>query len=117
LGTQMGQRKFAHAEKPVGMTRPLHFDVVGEVESRFQVLAHHLVHDGTVVDAQNGDALALVLIEQEVAHLFQVADRNRLYPEQFLGEEKVRQRLLMQRIDLHQNDVLWILVANDGATQ
>ena len=60
---QIRQGELAQTKKPVGMPRPFHFNIVGEMEGSFQLLPHHFIHNCAIVDAQNRDALALVLIE------------------------------------------------------
>ena len=61
------------------MSRPLHFDIFVELETGFQILAYHFVHDRAVVDSQDRNSLAFVFVEKELAHLSDVGNRNGLY--------------------------------------
>ena len=99
------------------MSRPLDFDLISKMEGSFYPLAHHFVHDGTVVDAQDGNSFAVVLVKQELAYLLYIGNRDRLYAHQLFGQQKVGQGLLMQGIDFHQNDIRGIVLAQDGPPQ
>ncbi len=99
------------------MPRPFHFKLIGKLERHFEIFADHFIHDGAVVDAHDGSALARVVVEEKLAHLADVRNRDGLDAQQFLGQQEIGQRLLVQRVNLHQNHVTGIVVGDDGPPQ
>ena len=63
LMLQIRQRKLAHTEKPVGMPRPLHLQVLIEPECEFQIFAYQFIHDDAIVDTMNRKTLARVFVK------------------------------------------------------
>src|ERR1039457_5039013 len=57
---EIGKRKLAEAEKPVGVAGPFDVERVAEVEGELDVFTLELVDDGAVVDAVDG---SLVVVE------------------------------------------------------
>src|SRR5215472_9580961 len=105
---QVWDRVLADAEIPVRMASPLDIKVVAKIESELDVLALQFVDDGTVIDAAYRDALAVVFIEQLPAFFLDCRDAHGLDAKHALSDHEVRQSLLVQRIDLHQDDVFGI---------
>src|SRR5580692_9185223 len=99
------------------MSGPFDVKFVGEVKRKSELLAYQFIHDGTVVNPANRRALAFVVIKQFLTSLLDRGYVDRGDAKQFFCEQKIRESLLVAGIDLHQNDVLWILIAKDGASQ
>ena len=52
---QIWNGKFADAEVPVGMSRPLNLKRLAKIKRRLDLLAHQLVENDAIVDAMNRD--------------------------------------------------------------
>src|SRR5258706_9431165 len=109
LVMQIGNGKLAHAEEPVGMPGPLDIEVVGEAEMQVQVFTFQSVHDGTVVDAADGDLAAMAFVGEFLAIFSYMGDVDRRNAKCAFGEVKVWKRFLMKRIDLHEDDLLGVV--------
>ena len=70
---EIGQRKFAQAEKPVRVPGPFHIQVVAEIEGHLDLRALQFVHDGAVVDALNGRERPVAVVKEPVALLAHLA--------------------------------------------
>ena len=111
---QIRQRELAQAEKPVGMARPLHVQIVAEIEGHRDLLAHQFVDDGPIVDPLDRHQRAPVAVEQPIALLHHARDIHRAHAVILLGEQKIVARLLVRRVDLQQHHVLRIVIADDS---
>ena len=63
------------------------------------------------------NALAVALVIKPRPVLLDVDDVDRPHAQHFLGQQKIRQRLLMLRIDLHQNHIFRIMRSDNRAAQ
>src|SRR5579872_976447 len=99
------------------MSRPFDIQVISEVESKLELFSHQLINNGAVVNAPDRSTPALALIKQFVAAFLDVSNRNRRNTEQFFGQQKIWQCLLLRGINLHQNYILRVLIANNRTPQ
>ena len=65
----------------------------------------------------NWNVLSVVRIIKEIALLKDVSDANGFDPTEALGEKEVWQGLLLERINLHQDDILRRHVAQNRLAQ
>ena len=79
--------------------------------------ALELVHNGPVIDAMDLNLAAIAFVIQAPAVFANAGDTYSPHPEHTLGKDEVGQCLLMQRIDLHQDDIIAIVAAQDGAAE
>ena len=105
--------ELADAEIPVGMSGPLDVEFVAQIEGQRDALALQFVDDAAVVDAADFDLAAVLAVEQLLAALLQRQNVDDGDSEPALCDQKIRQRLLMLGIDLHQDDVLRIVISDD----
>ena len=70
------------------MSRPLHFNILIELEAGLQILAHHLVHNGAVVDAQDWSTLAGVFVEKNFPTFLMSVSETVLTPSSFSVSRK-----------------------------
>ena len=95
------------------MAGPLDVELVAQIEGQRDALAFQFIDDAAVVDAPHFDLAAVFAIEEPIAALLQrqnVDDRDAKFA---LRDQEVGQRLLVLRIDLHQDHVLRIVTGDD----
>ena len=112
-----GEGEFADAEVPVGMAGPLDVEGVAVVEGELDVLALELVDDGAVVDAVDGDVAAVALIEEAVALFAEFGDVDGGDVELVLVDVEVGEGLLMVGVDLEEDYVFGVVVADDDLAE
>ena len=99
------------------MPSPLHIKIVGKTELQIQILALNLVHNRPVVDTLNRNPPTIFLVEKLAPFFLHICDVHGGNAKSFFGQKKVRQRLLFQRIDFHQNNLLRIASTHDCMRQ
>ena len=99
------------------MARPLDIEIVAPVEGELDFLALQFVDDGTIVDALDRDASSVALVIQPRAFFLDVDNVNGPHAQHFFGQKKVRQRLLLLRMNLHQNHIFWIVRSHNRSLQ
>ena len=87
--------------------------VLANVERQLDALAHQFVDDRTVVDALDLDLAAVFVVVELAAALDQRHDIDDRDSQFLLRDQEIGQRLLVLRIDLHQDDVFGIVLADD----
>src|ERR1700741_1699378 len=103
------QRVLGPDPVPVRMRRPLDVELLPVVEWRGDVFANQLVEYHAVVDAFD---LGLST-EQLPALELQLARIDGIDPEQQLRRREVGIRLLLPRVDVHEDDFGGIVIAGD----
>ena len=84
------------------MPSPLYVQVIGPCKVQLNTEVFKFIYNGSVKDPLD-PLLASIARDEEVASdLADVADVDRLQSDVAFQSTKVRQRLLLQRIDLHQ---------------
>ena len=63
---QIRNGKFADAEVPIGMSRPLDIKRLAKIKRRLDLLAHQLVENDAIVNAVNGNQFASAPIMQPI---------------------------------------------------
>ena len=111
--TEEWERELADAEVPVGVAGPLDVERVAVVEGELDVLALELVDDGPVVDAVDGDLAAIALVEEAIALFAEFGDVDGGDVEFVLVDVEVGEGLLVVGIDLEEDYVLGVVVADD----
>src|SRR3974390_443763 len=114
---QIGNRELADAKIPVWMSGPLDIEFIAPVKRELYILTLEFVHDGAVVDALDRYPPPVALIIKTRAFFLDCRDVNGPHAEKFLGQKKIGQRFLMQRINLHQDYIFGIARADDGPPQ
>ena len=98
---QPGNGEFADQEIPVRMSRPLHFPGMRKIKRQPDVTGDQFVGNGAIVDAMNrGEPVRCIPIVQLVADRLERGDIDDRNAKVLRGEVKVREGLLMRRIDL-----------------
>src|SRR5688500_3768383 len=95
------------------MRSPLDIELLTIIEWQRDSLADQLIEDDTVVDALHRDVAAIQL----PAALGEGGGVDRIHAEQLLCRSEVRERLLMGRIDVHQNRLFRIVTADDRTSR
>ena len=110
---EVRERELADAEVPVGVAGPLDVERVAVVEGQLDVLALEFVDDGAVVDTVDRDVAAIALVEEAVALFAEFGDVDGGDVEFVLVDVEVREGLLVVGIDLEEDYVFGIVVADD----
>src|SRR5690349_19150060 len=111
------QRELADPEEPVGPANPLHVQVIAIVERQRQAGAYELIRNDAVVDARDWGQLAIAPVEQPTAFANDFGDINRADAPGLFRDGEVREGLLPQRIDLHQDDMVRVVVTHEGFSE
>jgi hypothetical protein len=114
---EVGERKFADAEVPVGVASPFDVEVVSVVERELDGFSLEFVDDGSIVDTMNGDFASFALIEEAIALLAEFGDVDGGDVEPVLVDAEVGESLLVVRIDLEEDDVFGVVVADDDLAE
>src|ERR1700733_375841 len=115
--SEIGNGELADAEVPVRMSGPLDVEVVAPIKIQLYVFALEFVDDRAIVNTVNRDALAVAFVVKARSLLLDVDDVDRPDAQHFLGEQKIGERLLFLRMNLHQDNIFGIVFADDGAAQ
>src|ERR1700722_688968 len=99
------------------MPRPLHVQLIAPIEPELHSLAFEFIDNRPVINPPDRHPLPVALIVKPRSLFLDVDNIDGPYPEHLLRQQKIRQRLLMQRIDLHQNHILRIMPTNNGSPQ
>src|SRR5262245_18340487 len=109
-------REFAEAEVPIRSADPLDVEVVAVVEGQRDAAPLEFFGYDPIVDSRDGPAPAVLTTPQLTAL---ANDRGRVHradtPHSF-GRDEVSVRLLVERIDLHQDDLARIVAAQQHAS-
>jgi hypothetical protein len=107
------ERKLADAEIPVGVASPLDVERVAIVEGKLDVFALEFVDNGSVVNTVDRDVAAGALVEEAVALLAEFGDVDGGDVELVLVDVEVREGLLVVGVDLEEDYVFGVVVADD----
>ena len=99
------------------MPRPLHIEIIPPVKRQLHAFSFQLIHDSSVVNTPNRDAVAASIIIKMRSFLLDTRDINGADAQHFLREQEVGQGLLLLRMNLHENDVFRIMVCDDRLLQ
>src|SRR6202021_131238 len=109
--------KLADAEIPVRMTRPLDIKIVSPVEAQAHVLALQFVHNRAVINSPDRNPSAVPLVVKLRPMLLDRLDVDGPDSKHLLRQQKIRQSFLRLWMNLHQDHVLGIMIADNRDTQ
>src|ERR1700733_3083559 len=115
--SEVGNGELANAEVPVRMSGPLDVKIVAPIKIELYVLALEFVDNRAIVNTVNGDALAVAFVVKARSLLLDVDDVDCPDAKHSFCEQKIRERLLFLRMNLHQDNIFGIVFADDGAVQ
>ena len=114
---QIRNRILADPEIPVRMSRPLHIQRIPKIEWQSYALAFQFINYSTVINPLNRNPLAVFLIKQPPPLFANLRDTHCTNSEQPLGQQKIRPRLLLLRMDLHQHHIRRIMPRDNRVLQ
>src|SRR3984893_11406380 len=114
---EVGNGVLADAEIPVRLPPPPQIEIIPPVKRQLHAFSLQLIHDSPVVNTPNRDAVAASIIIKMRSFLLDTRDINGADAQHFLREQEVGQRLLLLRMNLHENDVFRIMVCDDCLLQ
>src|ERR1700733_12406854 len=114
---QIRNRKLADPEIPVRMPRPLHVKIIAPIEGELHLLALQLVNNRPVINPPDRHPHAVALVVKPRPVLLDHLDVDGLNPEHLLRQQKIRQRLLLLWMNLHQDHVLRIMPTHNRPPQ
>src|SRR5271170_6682296 len=107
---QKWNREFADAKEPAGVIGPLHVDFVREIERERLALASELIKDDAIVNATYRDPPSVEFIVKLIIFLNNIKSVYDSNSHNVRREKQIRQRLLLEGIDLKQHHVFRVVI-------